>query len=158
MSEAKVDLVLRPVEAGDEQFLLDWANQAEVRNNAINPEQISASAHHIWFGRRLTDPETFIYIALFGNKPLGQIRFELHEGCFEIDYSVDAGSRGMGIGAFLLKEGINKLRKGGVKGTVAGLVKPSNFASIRAFRKAGFSEAGTEFRQNTELIRFEFQL
>lgn len=158
MSEAATELNLRPVEAGDEQLLLDWANQAEVRNNAINPEQITASAHHVWFGRRLNDPETFIFIAVSDGIPLGQIRFEPHEGSFEIDYSVDAASRGKGIGAFLLHEGMNRLRNAGVKGTVAGLVKPSNVASIKAFRKAGFNEARIEFRQNTELLRFEIQL
>ena len=90
---------------------------------------------------------------------MGQIRFDLHNGAWEIDYSVDANHRNMGIGELLIRKGMQELfNEIGENLLVVGLVKFNNLSSAEVFKKMHFSENQTETRSGIELSSFSYRL
>lgn len=139
---AKDDLNLRPAIISDARLFFDWANEAEVRQNAINQEPIVWENHLRWFTKKLDADETIILILEQEGAPLGQIRFDNDESDrWIIDYSINKGQRGKGYGKILLALSIAYLKERQVKGEVIGMVKESNMASAVAFRKSSFKES-----------------
>src|SRR5690606_2633534 len=55
----KLRLRARPVTAGDEKLLLEWANDPITRSNAFNPAPIPPADHHNWLTRRLARPKNY---------------------------------------------------------------------------------------------------
>lgn len=149
---------LRMAEASDESLLLNWANHPDVRRNAIQTEQIPAENHHRWFQNRLKDPDTFLFIGLWNELPVGQVRFDRHDSIYEIDYSVDETQRGKGFGEMLIRYGMEAIGISKEKDfRIVGLVRPENIASCEVFRKLGFVEEKPEQRGGLILHRFVFR-
>jgi spore coat polysaccharide biosynthesis predicted glycosyltransferase SpsG/RimJ/RimL family protein N-acetyltransferase len=142
--------------ADSEQYLI-WANHPDVRRNAIQTAQILSDDHHRWFQNRLKDPDTFLFVGFWKNQPIGQVRFDLHDATFEIDYSVDEAFRGKGFGEMLIRHGMEAIGISEKKDLrVVGLVRPENIASCEVFRKLGFVEETPELRSGLILHRFVY--
>jgi RimJ/RimL family protein N-acetyltransferase len=149
---------LRRAEASDEALLLKWANHPDVRRNAIQTEQIPAENHHRWFQNRLKDPDTYLFIGIWNEQPVGQVRFDRHDSIYEIDYSVDETQRGKGFGEMLIRNGMEAIGISEEKDfRIVGLVRPENIASCEVFRKLGFVEENPEQRGGLILHRFVFR-
>lgn len=149
---------LRKALASDEALLLKWANHPDVRRNAIQTEQIPAENHHRWLQNRLKDPDTYLFIGIWNEQPIGQVRFDRHGATYEIDYSVDEMQRGKGFGEMLIRYGMEAI---GISEEeefqVVGLVRPENVASCEVFRKLDFVEENSEQRGGLILHRFVFK-
>lgn len=136
-------LSARPACLADEKQLLSWANDSLVRKNSFSPEPIEVDTHRSWFYKRLTHPETCqIYILeTKAGLPIGQVRFERCKEAWEIDYSLIAGARGLGLGVPLLKTAVQTFRQSRKGVSVFGRVKHGNLASEKVFRHLGFNVA-----------------
>lgn len=147
-------LSLRPATAADEELLLDWANDADVRNNAFSKAPITAEGHHAWFRSKLADGNCMILIGQdrYG-MPAGQVRFDLGADTATIDVSVDPALRGRGAGELLMQRALDTLRAGGCRKTVVAEVLLANTASQRMFERLGFQAAARDNRS----IRYQFQ-
>lgn len=143
----------------DVKLLFDWANEADVRSNAIDINQIDWDDHLAWFQKKLENKNSFILIAEIDNIPVGQIRFDLKSNNYLIDYSIEKDERGKGYGLLIVKEGINDMKKhiNHLSKFIA-WVKPENTASIKIFEKLGFSNKSSLFKGETELIVYELLL
>lgn len=134
------ELELVKCESHDIVFLFNLANDKEVRNNAKNSGQISWEKHQEWFSNKLKNENTQIYILKKREVPIGQIRFDLINDEWVVDYSVISEERGKGYGLILIEKGIEHLKKE-VKNRsffVTGEVFRNNIGSCKVFEKLDF--------------------
>jgi len=125
----------------DEALILHWANDCLVRQNAFASNLIDQSTHREWFRRRLRDLDRCrIYVVKTeDNLPIGQVRFDLIDKSWEIDYSLDELARSHGLGKVLLQSAMQALRASMAGVLLFGQVKATNLASCRVFESLGFS-------------------
>jgi spore coat polysaccharide biosynthesis predicted glycosyltransferase SpsG/RimJ/RimL family protein N-acetyltransferase len=136
-------VALRPVSSADDELLWHWANDPAVRAAAFDTRPIPWDDHRDWLERRLSDPNTAIYVADQGDGPWGQIRFEWQDdGVAVVDVSVAASARGSGLAAPLIRAGVRQAFADvdDVRG-VRALVRPENAPSAAAFLRAGLTPA-----------------
>lgn len=154
------DFKLRKAEEKDVLLYLNWANEPEVRMNAINNEPILEENHRKWFASRLSSKSTLLLVGIWQNEEVGQVRFEEYEGHWEIDYSVAPMHQKKGFGELLIRKGMEFLKiEHPSAEPIVGLVKPQNLSSLRVFRKLHFTEAPEmELRDDIHLRSFSFSL
>jgi len=140
-----VSLTVRAAEAVDEKLFLNWANEPLVRENSFDQSCISDETHHNWFVSRLKDGgRVKLYIIeTEDGLPVGQVRLELGDLGWEINFSIASFARTMGLGARLLNVAIKEFRSAVGDAYLVGRVKISNHASAGVFRKLGFQQTQT---------------
>jgi len=149
------NLELRRVRPSDEDLLLLWANDPEVRYQAISQKVISINEHKKWFSQRLNDPNTRMWIVENNSIPAGQIRWDLNGKEAILDYSISKDYRGRGLGVGLLKRSIKELNKIWTGVLLIAEVKEKNIASTKAITGAGFEEDNPN---KPGYLRFKFKL
>lgn len=133
------DIRLRVACQEDIVTYFNWANEAEVRKNAIHTPFISWLTHKEWFAKRLKDQSSHMYVMEVGGLPVGQIRFDNEEGEARIDYSLDSIARGRGWGQRLIALGADLMRE--IKPLrLRADVKAGNEVSAAVFLRMGFTE------------------
>lgn len=153
---ATAGLHLREATAADCRQYFDWANDADVRRNAIQQDPIPWPVHEAWFARRLADPDTYLFIAESKGRLLGQVRIEFAAHVGTIDYSVAATERGKGLGRALLRRAIHRLRHARPgPWTLRGEVKASNPASARVFEALRFTRVAPVLHMGQPFEVFE---
>ncbi|QDA58612.1 UDP-2,4-diacetamido-2,4,6-trideoxy-beta-L-altropyranose hydrolase [Hymenobacter jejuensis] len=132
-------LTARQAAAADAAQYFAWANDADVRRNAIHSEPIAWPTHLAWFSRRLADPDAYLYLFEDQGIPIGQVRIEFDDSKGTIDYSVAAEHRGRGLGLAILRRAIMEIRRDRPDAAVlVGQVKTQNRPSWRVFEQLGF--------------------
>ena len=125
---------LRSVCEGDCDLLYEWANNYEVRQNALNPNEIIWEEHKLWFKRKLNSPNAKIFILENDKLPVGQIRYDKREGAiWQIDFSIIEQFQGQGLGKKIVELSLDK-----ISGTIEAIVKKENVASMKVFERLGF--------------------
>jgi RimJ/RimL family protein N-acetyltransferase len=139
---SRQELRLRRATPEDEDLLMRWANDPEVRAMARRRAAIAPDEHRAWFARKLADGLCRIWIAEVDGMPAGQVRLDRTGASAEVDISVAAERRGQGVGLFMLTAP--------TLGDWPGLecleatVRRENRASLALFRHAGFVERGAD--------------
>lgn len=140
---------LRKVNEQDLPLLFRWANDRETRRLAFNAASISLEDHQSWFGKKLNDPNAYLYIFEYKNTPVGQIRFDVGAEAV-ITYAIDEQFRGKGLGTEIIREGILGLRHdSGFNGPITGYVKKKNHGSNAIFLKLGFYQETDKDRNDS---------
>lgn len=139
-------LTVRPASGTDMDLLWTWANDPEVRRNAIQQRPILLEDHERWFHARLQDPGCRIYVGEVAGKSIGQVRFERDGDAVVIDISLSAPFRGMGLGTAMLKAAIAAHAERRRPLSLRAYVKPDNAASREMFLACGFQAAGPDSR------------
>jgi UDP-2,4-diacetamido-2,4,6-trideoxy-beta-L-altropyranose hydrolase len=137
----------------DAEILFNWANDPEVRNNAINPEPITLQEHLEWFERKLSAVSTRIYIMEYAGVPVGQVRYDREGEGWLIDYSVTVEHRGKGFGTKLIQQSLVGFKKE----KIIAKVLYSNAASVRVFESTGFLATSNENIEGSEYGIFSLQ-
>ena len=133
-------LRLRPAREEDIATYFNWANDPQVRRNAVHASLIPWAIHEAWFANKLRDANSHLFVLEATGLPIGQIRFDREGNEARIDYSLDSTVRGRGWGKTLvalgsdLMQSIHPLR-------LRAEVKVENFFSSSVFLRAGFTEA-----------------
>lgn len=134
-------ITLRAITFSDCDLIYEWASDELVRKNAFNPDKIDYESHKEWFQSKLCSRNTFMYIILAGNAPVGQIRIDIENDCGIIDYSIDSDHRGRGFGKAALREVGENIRKDCPRlKMLIGRVKFDNTSSQKAFESANFEK------------------
>jgi RimJ/RimL family protein N-acetyltransferase len=144
------NLVLRTVENEDIDLLFKWANDKTVRQNALNTGEIFWEDHEKWFKSKIKNKDCRIFILEKSNIPIAQIRFDLRNDTWEIDYSVDSQFRGLGLGKKIVELATREFPKGTI---LKGLVKINNIASCKVFETTGFNKVSEDDLFKTYLKR-----
>jgi hypothetical protein len=134
---------MRQVTLEDKELLFLWANDPEVRHQAISQKNITIDEHSKWIYQRLNDPNTRMWILENDGIPVGQIRWELNGMEGKLDYSISDAFRGKGFGKVILKRGIEEVRKIWAGVYLIAEVREKNIASIKAITAAGFKESNS---------------
>jgi UDP-2,4-diacetamido-2,4,6-trideoxy-beta-L-altropyranose hydrolase len=117
----------------------NWANDLELRKNAVHTEPIPWLKHKEWFAKRLKDPGCQIYLMEAVGLPVGQIRFEREGNEARISYQLDSIVRGRGWGLRLIALGVALMQE--IKPVrLRSEVKAGNEASVAVFLRMGFIE------------------
>ncbi|MFA6901897.1 MAG: UDP-2,4-diacetamido-2,4,6-trideoxy-beta-L-altropyranose hydrolase [Gallionellaceae bacterium] len=132
------DIRLRVACQEDVVTYFNWANDPEVRKNAIHTAPIPWLTHKEWFAKRLKDPCSHMYVMEAAGLPVGQIRFEREGNEARIDYSLDALVRGRGWGERLVSLGLAQMQQTEHIRLLAE-VKAGNEASRSVFLRLGFT-------------------
>lgn len=129
------------------KLLFDWANEKTVRNNSLNIEPIEWENHLNWFDKTINNSNNHIFIFFDNKMPIGQIRLDLENGIWLINYSVDKNFRGLGYGTKMIKTilALNSYNH------FKAVVKNTNKSSLYIFKKLGFKK-----KQNDSNIISEF--
>jgi hypothetical protein len=80
MGADRADVSLRPANADDAELLLAWANDAATRAASFDRPEIAPDVHAAWLTRVLADPSRRLWIALEGDRPVGQVRLGRRSG------------------------------------------------------------------------------
>jgi RimJ/RimL family protein N-acetyltransferase len=144
---------LRKAEEKDCELFFRWVNESSVRTNAINKQAIDWKTHTKWFTEKIHSADSFLFVLTDGMSSFGQIRFDLTNWVYTIDYSIDPAERGKGLGSTILTLGLEQLRAGA---EVQAYVQSDNIPSIRCFRRCGFTSEGEHFISNQRFLRFKY--
>ena len=132
-------LRLRRAQPGDCELLWQWVNDREVRENSFSTDTITSETHREWFISKLADPNSVLYMALdMNNGPVGQVRYDIEGSRALISISLAARFRGKGHGSGLLALAVEELFQSTRATVIDAYVKPTNEASLRVFKRAGF--------------------
>ena len=127
---------LRPVDWGDQDRLLAWANDPTTRANSLSTHRIGDAEHDAWLRGRLADDQTEMFIGEDGRGAVGHIRFDL-AAVAEVSIVVAPEHRG-GTGSSLLGAAVTRWRADHGDAPLRARVRTGNLASRRSFERAGF--------------------
>lgn len=138
---------MRAAMADDCRLYFDWANEPEVRLQAFSSEPIVWEAHQTWFLGKIQSAAAHLFVMEHKGIPVGQIRFDLHNGYWWIDYSIARDFRGQSLSKTLLCRGLQKMR--GLYGSapIRAEVKLTNLPSQRAFESIQAQRITTDTRR-----------
>lgn len=147
-------LKIRSVTDEDCRLLWEWVNGTNVRSSAFQSDPIVWEDHVSWFRTKRSDPNCHIYVLLDQkNTPIGQVRFDLQtDSSALIDISIDRQYCGRGYGGEALTLSCKQFfRETKIPKAIAA-IKLNNYASLRAFEKAGFQKEGKKLIKGEEAI------
>lgn len=138
------EIELRRATEADAVMLLEWRNDPVTRANSRNTARIKPGGQHErWLQDVLADPDRSLLIAELDGESIGQVRFDRLAGDeWEISITLDPARRAQGLGALLIRSGVDWLRREVGPVPVIAEVRDSNELSMRAFRACGFTDAG----------------
>jgi UDP-2,4-diacetamido-2,4,6-trideoxy-beta-L-altropyranose hydrolase len=155
MSELTDLIWLRPATASDAPAYFEWVNDRSVRENSILTHQITWDEHSRWFSQKLTASDSQLFVAMWKDNSVGQIRLDRTDsGHWAIDFSVAPQWRRQGFGKGMLKALLTRLRRG-ERTTLTAQVKSSNISSRRCFEGLGFNSPETA---HSNLITFTLEV
>lgn len=141
-------LKIRVVNHGDWARLLDLRNDPDTRAASFSEEVVTVQEHMKWFGKALIDPEMRLLVAedASSGEAVGTVRLDLKKksGEVEVSISVDRRARGKGYAAEMLSRLIGHAPAGWPVKRFVARIKADNFASLRAFARAGFTFANVD--------------
>ena len=97
------NIFLRKAQKDDVLILFCWVNDPVVRQSAFCTDDISLNSHKRWFLQVLDSDKVQIFILQKGDLPIGQVRLELKNDEWIIDYRIDAAWRGHVYGREILQ-------------------------------------------------------
>lgn len=133
---------VRLATADDAPVVWPWRNCESTRRYFFDPSPVSLDTHIEWWNRSLADSRRALLIGFSEERALGVVRFDFDSSeSAVISIYLDPEMAGRGMGRALLFAGLNWLRGNHPEtSAVSAEILPENFASLRVFQAAGFSE------------------
>ena len=151
-------LRLRRVEERDSRLLWEWANDPAVRAASFSSEFIPWEHHQDWFGAKLADPNAVLYLATNPeNVLIGQVRYQLDGPGAQLSVSLAPEFRGKGYSHTIIAMATEELFRTTNVTTIDAYVKPTNEASLRLFRRAGFKQEDSRVIHGQQAVHFILQ-
>lgn len=142
MSMGLDDVYVRLAKADDAPVVWSWRNCESTRRYSFDPSPVDMDTHVEWWNRSLADSRRALLIGYSEGRPFGVVRFDFDEpDSALISIYLDPEMTGRGMGRALLFAGLSWLRKHHPEtSAVFAEILLENFASLRVFQAAGFSE------------------
>jgi RimJ/RimL family protein N-acetyltransferase len=140
-------ITVRRATIKDQDQLLGWRNDKEVRNQSFTTKIISRNSHAKWLSKVLLSKNHVLLIAHGPKKePIGQVRFDIKHTVATVNISIEKAFRGKGISKDVLKTALKylfKINRTSPLEKVVALVKVGNTSSMMMFERAGFKKVRT---------------
>lgn len=134
-------LHLRDAEGSDMELIFRWANDPITRRASFSTTEIAWTEHQSWFQEKLTDDRCLFFVVEEATRePVAQVRFDLEGSRAVISISVSPAARDRGIGSQAIGLATTEAARRARLTQVHAYIKPTNEASVRAFRRAGYGE------------------
>jgi RimJ/RimL family protein N-acetyltransferase len=128
----------------DARKLYEWANDATIRAQSLQPDSITWSNHLEWFYQKVQHPVNRIFIYYHKNQPVGSLRLDGLDEKYKISYLVDVDFRGKGFGSRIIEDALMITQR-----TLIAEVKTNNLASNKVFEKHNFKSLESTDNVNT---------
>ena len=145
----------RLANAFDENLLLSWSNDPDVRLNSFNKSKISVESHKLWFKSLLSDNKKKCYIFELKNTPFGTVRFEKKTNNVVLNYLISKNFRRKGLAKSMLKLSLKKISQVWGNIDVLAYTLPDNLASKKSLESSGFNLIGEKINRNCYLYTFK---
>lgn len=143
VSAVRPAVALRPATAEDCRAVWLWRNDDETRRASFDSSFIEYETHQRWFLDSLERPGRKIYIVLEGGEPCGVVRLDVTARQATVSIFLDRRRQGQGIGPSALDAVADVAKQDLHLNCLLALVKPDNYASLAAFKRAGFTPSPT---------------
>ena len=136
-------VTLRPATADDCRRVWLWRNEEETRRASFDSSPIPYDLHQSWFLESLENERRKLYIVVAETEPSGVVRLDITRRRATVSIHLAPERRGQGIGPAALRA-LAAVAAGDLKlALLLASVKPDNYASLAAFRRAGFTASRT---------------
>lgn len=138
MAESPPVLTIRP--STPEDAVLTWTarNNQEARRQSRSTAEIPLEAHEAWYGRALCDPAKRLYVAMWGDRPVGTGRIDVTHAMAEVSIAVLPECRGRGIGTALVGALTDAARRERLAPKLRARARTTNPGSLIAFLRSGY--------------------
>ncbi|MGX1022908.1 GNAT family N-acetyltransferase [Psychroflexus sp. MBR-150] len=147
---------LREIIQEDVKVIYNWVNDSTTRQNSFNSNEINFEDHINWFKSRLNNPNSDYYMCYYKEIKSGIIRFDIEDNTSTIGINISPKQRGKGLSSVFLNLSIKSHLKKHSNQTILAYIKPENEASIRTFKKAGFSFFTEKEVNNKAALLFKY--
>ena len=154
-SESLMSNIINLTKAGttDINDIFEWRNHPDIRKNSFNQELLSWEEHEKWFMAKLKNPDTTAYMAYYGEKKVGTIRFESKESVIKTSVMLNPDFLSKGFGSKVIKLGVEKfIREKRPSKSLIAEIKKDNVASAKAFKKAGYKESHVTYSYDFKVL------
>lgn len=122
----------------DADDLLEIKNEEAVRAFSIVSKDLIKRENHLkWLAAKIEDPNTLLYAIIYGNRVIGDVRFDLGE-TIEVSIRIAKDYRDMGIGSRIIKIASNRIQELHYGKTLTAKIVEGNERSMKVFTKNGF--------------------
>jgi RimJ/RimL family protein N-acetyltransferase len=142
----------------DADLLLRWRNDPTTRANSFDSSPIDREDHIRWLTAMLGNPRSArIWIAADGERAVGQVRVDRRDrNTGEISVAIDPDERGRGFGVAIIQLGTVRAHEELGVASVVAVVKATNYASLAAFRRAGYAFEQNGRRGDEHVVTLEW--
>ncbi|MGE0399528.1 MAG: GNAT family N-acetyltransferase [Kofleriaceae bacterium] len=132
------DVTLRRADLSDRDRVFEYNFASDVRAVSGSPVAVSYSDHVRWFGKRIVDVASPIWIVEQYGEPVGTVRIDVRDGMnARISIALAAAARGHGIGRKAIQLACTMFC-----GAVVAEIHESNTRSSACFTACGFTKIG----------------
>jgi UDP-2,4-diacetamido-2,4,6-trideoxy-beta-L-altropyranose hydrolase len=166
------DIELRRANLNDSRMLFGWRNLPEIIALSGSGQSVTWAEHEKWFSRRLDEEQRLLYIVVWREEPVGQVRLDRAEddrdlwkasakfiGHAVVSIYLLPEKTGLGLGPVALSRvcrlGFDQWND---LTTVVAFVLSKNLPAERLFEKCGFVRSTTPFRSDEGRPLTLFQL
>jgi len=137
------------VQSDDKKLIFKWRNSPYLIKLGSSGKKVTWDEHSKWFEKIISNPLAHFYIICVDKDSVGQLRFELFgDNYFKTTIYLDKKFIGKGLGPEALILGCSLISEKYHRGTFIAHIKNDNKASIKAFKKAGFSKSNSHLMDN----------
>ncbi len=148
-----MEIAIRKAVRDDVLDVFAIANNKEARANSINQSEIKFEDHKVWFNKKIYSDECVFFVveSRENHKIIAYIRYEKEGDDWVVSINLKDGFQGMGLGTRIIKEASDKIR-----GNITAVVREANIASVKSFKKAGYSEISSVLIGNDNFLKLEY--
>ncbi len=151
-------LTFRRANISDVDLYFKWTNDALVRQNSLNTNEVQLTDHIAWFTRKIEDPNVLMYIFLDEeNNPVGQVIVEKKNTGTAVGQSVAHEHRGKKYSTEMLTKATDDFLISFPKDTIVSVVKATNIASLKMSKNSGFTHVKSGHEEDNVLVLKGYQ-
>ncbi len=147
---------LRKIKQEDVKIIYKWANDSATRHNSFNSDKINFENHKKWFNSKLNNPKSDYYMCYYEEIKSAIVRFDIEDNTSVIGINISPNQRGKGLSSVFLNLSIKLHLKKYSNQSILANIKPENKASIRTFKKTGFSFFTEKRINNKTALLFKY--
>lgn len=130
---------LRMVQIEDAELIFKWRNDDWIISKGSQNRRVTWEEHSAWFSNLLQNPSSAMFIIMFGDDAIGQVRFISVNGIAEVSVYLLQAYTGRGYGAQILQKACQAAFENLDINCIVAYILVGNTQSKKVFEKANFN-------------------